>query len=162
LAHQGEGSYRCAREQLPQWQQFIVHAVDERGDPISDYQIELYSMEDDVRLDLQLDPDIYKYGSSYRSYHVDVGDLVGMTGKVKVIAKSGSALVDYYGIGQRGWPELLSAIYDHADRAETQSRCKAFHCILSQTLLLRRVGTGRLVCSIVLSVTRTLRMLLVS
>ena len=32
---------------------------------------------------------------------MDVRDLVGMTGKlyVKVIAKSGSALVDYYGIG---------------------------------------------------------------
>jgi pimeloyl-ACP methyl ester carboxylesterase len=91
----------ATREQLPQWQQFIIHAVDERGDPIPDYQIELYSMEDDTQLDLQLDPDIYKYDSSYRSYHVDVKDLVGMTGKlyVKVIAKSGSALVDYYGIG---------------------------------------------------------------
>ena len=53
------------RGQLPQWQQIIVHAVDERGDPISDYQIELYSMEDDTQLDLQLDPDIYKYDSSY-------------------------------------------------------------------------------------------------
>jgi hypothetical protein len=67
------------REQLQQWQQFIVHAVDERGDPISDYQIELYSIEDDTQLDVQLDPDIYKYDSSYRSYHVDVQDLVGMT-----------------------------------------------------------------------------------
>lgn len=56
-------------------------------------------MEDDTQLDLK--PGIYKYDSSYRSNHVDVRDLVGMTGKlyVKVIAKSGSALVDYYGIG---------------------------------------------------------------
>lgn len=89
------------RERYEQWQQFIVHAIDERGDPISDYQIELYSMEDDTSLDLHLDPDIYKFDSSFRSYHVDVRDLISMVGKlyVKVIAKSGSALVDYRGIG---------------------------------------------------------------
>ena len=66
-------------------------------------------MEDDTQLDLQLDPDIYKYDSSYRSYHVDVRDLVGMTGKlyVKVIAKSGSALVDYYGIGSEKFGAMV-------------------------------------------------------
>lgn len=92
---------RTERERYDQWQQFIVHAVDERGDPISDYQIELYSMADDRQLDLQLDPDIYKYDSSFRAYHVDVRELVALTGHlyVKVIAKSGSALVDYRGVG---------------------------------------------------------------
>lgn len=92
---------RTRSKQEKQWQQFIVHAIDERGDPITDYQIELYSTENDEQLDLQLDPDIYKYDGSFRSYHVDVKDLVDMTGKlyVKVIAKSGSTLVDYHGIG---------------------------------------------------------------
>jgi pimeloyl-ACP methyl ester carboxylesterase len=90
-----------ARESIGQWQQFIVHAVDERGDPINDYQIELYSKATGDTLDLQLDPDIYKYDTSYRAYHVDVRDLVDMHGQVyvKIMAKSGSALVDYHGTG---------------------------------------------------------------
>jgi pimeloyl-ACP methyl ester carboxylesterase len=91
----------AVRASLPQWQQFIVHAVDERDDPIPDYQIELYSQDSDQQLDIQLDPDIYSHDHSFRSYHIDVSDLVDKVGAlyVKVIAKSGSDLVDYYGIG---------------------------------------------------------------
>ena len=97
---------RQTRDSLPQWQQFIVHAVDERGDPIPDYQIELYSTEDDEPLDLPLDPDIYKGDTSYRAFHIDVRDLVDRVGSlyVKVIAKSGSALVDYRGFKIKDLP----------------------------------------------------------
>jgi hypothetical protein len=110
-------------KQEKQWQQFIVHAVDERGDPITDYQIELYSAENDEQLDLQLDPDIYKYDGSFRSYHVDVKDLVHLTGKlyVKVIAKSGSALVDYRGFGSEKlteggiWDAIVPVTYSTQD-----------------------------------------------
>ena len=119
-------------------------------------------MEDDTQLDLK--PGIYKYDSSYRSNHVDVQDLVGMTGKlyVKVIAKSGSALVDYYGIGSEkfGAGGLWDAIVPITASSEDGQNFfqpftttlielrlnrdpKPFHCRSSQALLLRRVGTGR-------------------
>jgi len=91
----------ATRAALPQWQQFIAHAVDERGDPIPDYQIEIYNLDTGEELDLQLDPDIYRNDTSFRSYHVDVKDLVSLEGRleVKIVAKSGSTLVDYRGEG---------------------------------------------------------------
>lgn len=91
----------ATRTSIPQWQQFIVHAIDERGDAIPDFQIELYEKETNEQLDIQLDPDIYSHDKSFRSYHVDVSDLIDRVGGlyVKIIAKSGSELVDYYGIG---------------------------------------------------------------
>jgi hypothetical protein len=89
------------RSGFKQWQQFIVHAIDERGDPIPDYQIELYGKDTNKQLNIQLDPDIYANDKSFRSYHIDVSKLVDKVGQlyVKVIAKSGSQLVDYHGIG---------------------------------------------------------------
>ncbi len=139
-------------------------------------------MADDTQLDLKLDPGIYKYDSSYRSNHVDVRDLVGMTGKlyVKVIAKSGSALVDYYGIGSEkfGAGGLWDAIVPiTASSEDGQNFFQPFTTALIELRLNRdpkpftadRVklcyfgewGTGRLSVLIVPSATRTPRMRLV-
>ena len=110
---------------LPAWQQFVVRAIDERGDPISDYFIELYWR--DARGDLRPIPfdfevHAYRADPSLRCFHVNLTgltrELSHETGKdlekepdafpplwVRVIARSGSALVGYHGVNSERLPD---------------------------------------------------------
>lgn len=96
----------AARQRVGQWQQFVVRAIDERGDPIPDYHLELYTIDDDGReLDVEeFDLDVHTYGadSSLRCFHADAGRLGELGLKnlwARVMASSGSRLVAYWGIG---------------------------------------------------------------
>jgi pimeloyl-ACP methyl ester carboxylesterase len=87
------------------WQQFVLHAVDERGDPVPDYFIELGTVEDGefVALeDFSLDIHPFTDDPSYRCFHVDLDDLKPderRTLQLRLIAQSGTELVAYYGHG---------------------------------------------------------------
>jgi hypothetical protein len=105
---QADASQRT-RGALPaaQWQQFIVRAVDERGDPISDYHLELVvrGAAGEAPLEFDLDVHVYAKDSSLRCFHVDIVELQKAIAKAgggavwaRVIASSGSALVGYHGI----------------------------------------------------------------
>jgi hypothetical protein len=93
------------------WQQFVIHAVDERGDGISDYFVEVGTIVNRrfKRIDA-FDDDVHAYreDSSYRNFHVNLdrfrpNALESLA--VRVIASSGTELVGYYGFNSR--PDLV-------------------------------------------------------
>jgi hypothetical protein len=91
---------------VDQWQQFIVRAADERGDPISDYNVQLFTRtqsgrENEIR---QFDVDVHTYrgDSSLRCFHVNLTEIGLATIEnlwIRVMASSGSRLVGYQGYG---------------------------------------------------------------
>jgi hypothetical protein len=93
---------------LPQqYQQFIIHAVDERGDPITDYHLQLYRADGGEAQIEEFDADVavYSADASYRCFHVDVANLTPQPGRqqlgliIRIIASSGTVYVGYFGYG---------------------------------------------------------------
>jgi pimeloyl-ACP methyl ester carboxylesterase len=107
-------------------QQFIVRVVDERGDPVSDYNLQLFSW--DARgTERTLGPfsdDAHTNGddASLRCFHVDLEKLksekISSLG-LRILASSGTELVAYRGIGadEGDWDGVLdlSALGSGAD-----------------------------------------------
>ena len=103
---------RPAFDGLDQWQHFVVRAVDERGDPITDYHVQLTSHDARGGIfglgkgDKAVDLDVHKYAAdpSLRSFHLNLTKLYALgpdrlkTLRLRVIASSGSALVAYHGV----------------------------------------------------------------
>jgi len=96
-----------ARAKMDEWQQFVVRVVDERGDAVPDYNIQLFRRgtgtgpRDSIH---QFDVDVhtYKSDSSLRCFHVRLADLDYKKLPnlwIRVIASSGSQLVGYQGFG---------------------------------------------------------------
>ncbi len=91
----------------PQYQQFIVHAVDERGDPVSDYHLQLFRVAATATQIEAFDADVAVYSgdASYRCFHVDIAKLVAPPGGnppglvIRLIASSGTPYVAYLGYG---------------------------------------------------------------
>ena len=95
-----------AREAMHRYQQFVVRALDERGDPVPDYAVELAQRDGRGRLKRvkAFDLDVHVYGAdpSLRCFHVDLERLNpdGLDNLwVRVAASSGSQLVGYHGHG---------------------------------------------------------------
>ncbi|MBM3226007.1 MAG: hypothetical protein FJZ47_19730 [Candidatus Tectomicrobia bacterium] len=96
----------AARQQAEEWQQFVVHAVDERGDPITDFYMELFSK--DAHGEAQavdgLEMDVHTYSSdpSFRCFHLNLRrlNLQHLPNLwMRAMVSSGSSLVGYYGFG---------------------------------------------------------------
>lgn len=96
------------REERPgdvseRWQQFVIRAVDERGDAVPDWYFELCTVDDEGtyhRIDgFDLDVHVFEADPSYRCFHVDLNQLEkhGRAFGIRVAARSGSELVAYYG-----------------------------------------------------------------
>jgi hypothetical protein len=84
------------------WQQFVVRAIDERGDGISDFFVGLGSIEGRRFKPLNFDLDVHPYreDGSYRSFHVNLDKLGAIRTRklaLRVIARSGTDLVGYHG-----------------------------------------------------------------
>jgi len=102
-----------ARAKMDEWQQFVVRALDERGDPIPDYNIQLFRRGSGAAGDngihqFDLDVHTYKGDSSLRCFHVKLADLDYKKLPnlwVRVIASSGSQLVGYQGYGSEKLPD---------------------------------------------------------
>ncbi|MGH7604940.1 MAG: esterase/lipase family protein [Gemmatimonadaceae bacterium] len=97
---------RPARAKVDEWQQFVIRVVDERGDPVPDYNIQLFrrgtSASDSGIHQFDVDVHTYKGDSSLRCFHVRLSDLDYKRLPnlwVRVIATSGSQLVGYQGFG---------------------------------------------------------------
>jgi hypothetical protein len=97
---------RASREKMDEWQQFVVRAVDERGDPVPDYNLQLFrrgdGRSDSGIHEFDVDVHTYKGDSSLRCFHVSLRDLDYTKLPnlwVRVIASSGSQLVGYHGFG---------------------------------------------------------------
>ena len=97
---------RAAREAIDEWQQFVFRAVDERGDPIPDYNVQLFTRDArgairDLR-DFDLSVHVYGSDPSFRCFHVNLTRLKRARLPnlwLRVIASSGSQLVGYHGYG---------------------------------------------------------------
>jgi hypothetical protein len=88
------------------WQQFVTRLVDERGDGITDYYVELYTRGKDGTFheieNFNLDFHAYREDPSYRCFHVDLDNTGVQTLPnlwLRLIASSGSKLVGYHGFG---------------------------------------------------------------
>jgi hypothetical protein len=93
-------------ELMEGWQQFVVHAIDERGDGISDYMIEVLAQRPDGTWDDFKDmcTDVHAYGpdSSFRCFHVRLprGISAGKIPlRVRINASTGTELMAYQGYG---------------------------------------------------------------
>ncbi|HEY6090112.1 MAG TPA: hypothetical protein VD771_10030, partial [Gemmatimonadaceae bacterium] len=102
------------RAKMEEWQQFVVRVTDERGDPIPDYNIQLFRRGGTEWSDAgihQFDMDVHTYRGdpSLRCFHVRLADLDYRKLSnlwVRVIASSGSQLVGYHGFGSEKLPEI--------------------------------------------------------
>lgn len=96
---EAERRTRTTCERLDKWQQFVVRAVDERGDPITDYNLQLAEQPGDVE-PLNVDAHAYGGDQSLRCFHVRHADLPGGSLKalwLRLLVSSGTQLVGYYG-----------------------------------------------------------------
>ena len=97
----------------------MVHAVDERGDGISDYFLEIGSVINGKfrRVEaFDLDVHAYREDESYRAFHVDLDKLRSSslpTLALRVIASSGTELVGYQGYSSS---ESLKAAAHESDK----------------------------------------------
>jgi pimeloyl-ACP methyl ester carboxylesterase len=103
---------RRTRENIDEWQQFVVRAVDERGDPVPDYNIQLFrrgsGAADSGIHEFDVDVHTYRGDPSLRCFHVRLADLDYRKLPnlwVRVIALSGSQLVGYHGFGSEKMPD---------------------------------------------------------
>jgi hypothetical protein len=92
---------------MDEWQQFVVRCVDERGDPVPDWFLQLLTVDGD-RLE-PFDADVHAYGSdpSLRCFHVNLSRLPEArrrTLQLRLIASSGTDMVGYHGIGSEKVP----------------------------------------------------------
>ena len=87
------------------WQQFVVHARDERGDGVSDYMTEvLRKKEDSWQPFKEMYVDVHAYGPdpSFRCFHIRLprGILAGEVPlQVRIHASTGTELMAYQGYG---------------------------------------------------------------
>jgi hypothetical protein len=87
------------------YQQFVVHARDERGDPINDYNLQLYKTADNKGfhhdsewLPVKIDVHSYSTDNSYRCFHINLRDIMDETPKglkLEFMASSGTQLLGY-------------------------------------------------------------------
>jgi len=85
-----------------EWQQFVVHVIDERGDPVSDYNLQLLTGSGDKLKTFDLDVHVYRNDNSFRCFHVNLSKLEPdelSKLQLRLIASSGTALIGFSGIG---------------------------------------------------------------
>ena len=103
---QGDAETRYRRVQQ-QYQQFIIHALDERGDPITDYNLQLFRSDGAEAPIEEFDAEVNVYSgdASYRCFHVNVANLLPQSGRpaaglvIRIVASSGTSYVAYLGYG---------------------------------------------------------------
>lgn len=110
------------QELMAEWQQVVMRVVDDRGDPIPDYNFELFSIDPktgtEMELDLDLKVHVYSGDSSLRCFHLDLkkakeaGAVVSEDDNarifMRIIASSGSERVGYVGCNHDGkWDAVL-------------------------------------------------------
>jgi hypothetical protein len=84
---------------LAGWQQFIVHAQDGRGDPVTDYMIEV--LKDGQRFE-PISEDVHAYGPdpSYRCFHIQLPEEImrpDVKLRARIHASTGTDLMTYQG-----------------------------------------------------------------
>ena len=92
-------------QEMEGWQQFVVHARDERGDPVTDYMIEVLTLQKDTWVPFaQMYTDVHAYGPdpSYRCFHIHLPKGISSGAvplRVRIHASTGTELMAYQGYG---------------------------------------------------------------
>jgi hypothetical protein len=82
------------------WQQVVIRCMDQRGDPIRDFHIQLFEGDDPVPEFDDQPVAVYSRDASYRCFHVDLSKLLKRSSLVvKIMALSGSVWIDFQGFG---------------------------------------------------------------
>jgi hypothetical protein len=86
---------------MEKWQQFIIRALDERGDPITDFNLQLYKKDNPTGRYKPVNMDVHTYAAdnSLRCFHVNLDDIAyeGMQSlRLEFMASSGTQLLGYY------------------------------------------------------------------
>jgi hypothetical protein len=100
---------------LEGWQQFVVRAIDERGDGVSDYLIEVLKQENGEWKPFQemyTDVHAYQADPSFRCFHIRLPK--GITNKdlalkIRIHASTGTELMAYQGYGSTDEGQQLTA-----------------------------------------------------
>jgi hypothetical protein len=95
---------------LDGWQQFVVHARDAHGDPVTDYMIEVFELGSDGKTwqkaeEISVDVHAYAADQSYRSLHVQLPKGITTTPKpmqIRFQASTGTQVITYQGYGSDG------------------------------------------------------------
>jgi hypothetical protein len=93
--------------ELDGWQQFVVHARDAHGDPVTDYMIEVFELAPDGKTwqrAEEISVDVHAYGAdpSYRCLHVQLPKGITTAPKpmqIRFQASTGTQVVTYQGYG---------------------------------------------------------------
>jgi pimeloyl-ACP methyl ester carboxylesterase len=101
------------------FQQFVVHAIDERGDGIEDFDLQLLAPDSSGELSelegFDMDVHVYQRDPSYRCFHVDLDSVDYQSLRelhLEVTASTGSRLVGYLGYDTPG-----NVLSDHSKPA---------------------------------------------
>jgi hypothetical protein len=87
------------------WQQFVVHARDERGDPVTDYLVDVLRQEEGKWVEFaEMYTDVHAYGAdaSFRCFHIRLPKGIAASGtplQIRITASTGTALMAYQGYG---------------------------------------------------------------
>jgi hypothetical protein len=97
--------FHLAGHPMEGWQQFVVHARDERGDPVTDYLIEVLRKDgnDWVKFE-EMYTDVHAYAAdpSFRCFHIRLPEGISsgqVPLRVRIHASTGTELVAYQGYG---------------------------------------------------------------
>jgi hypothetical protein len=91
-----------ADEQIEGWQQFVVRARDERGDPVQDYMVEVLK-NDEVFKSMSMDVHAYGPDPSFRCFHVHLPTGISdpaLKLRARIRASTGTELVAYQGYSE--------------------------------------------------------------
>lgn len=132
-----------AKLKTNRWQQFVVHATDSHGNPITDYSVEIIVKEADGSEtslpDFEADVHPYLADTSYRCFHVQLDTLPSLAGKrliARIIASSGTELVGYQGFGSNAVaPNFGPFDLDLSDYDGTKAGKPALFYAFTTTLL---------------------------
>jgi len=112
---------RPARAEAEPWQQFVVRVVDERGDPVTDYHLQLLSERGGKIRPFDADVHAYRGDPSLRAFHVSLAKLKPeqhQALRVRLIASSGTVRVGYAGVGTE--KVMLDGVYDRGGKWDAQ------------------------------------------
>jgi hypothetical protein len=105
-----------AEEPMEGWQQFVVHARDERGDPVTDYLIDVLRRDDGGNWVpfKEMYTDVHAYGAdqSFRCFHIRLPSGISEQKtplQIRVTASTGTALMAYQGYGSDDAGKTMTA-----------------------------------------------------
>jgi hypothetical protein len=129
-------------EPMEGWQQFVVHAIDERGDGISDYMIEVLTQRPDGAWNEFKDmyTDVHAYGPdpSFRCFHVRLprGISAGRIPlRVRINASTGTELMAYQGYGSEEKQLSATAEPVELDISDLGAGNESLFCPFTTTLI---------------------------